>query len=126
MAMRSAPSRRAARSISVAGSPAPARVRVDPGRLELGASLLEVLAIVADFFRLAEIEREHVARRPAVGDVDEHDRRFAVSRELRTCSRMLRRPANVREEREYACTSERANQPSKSCVRSQTFNAAMR
>src|SRR5689334_1034738 len=70
--------------------------------LEVLADVLEVLAIFAHLLRLAQLELVDVARRPPVGDVNEHDLRLAERRQAadvlhdrRVVARMLERYENA-------------------------------
>ena len=51
------------------------RFRLESISTELRTTLLDVFTIFADFFRFAELQRLHVARRPPVGDVNEQNGR---------------------------------------------------
>ena len=84
MAMRSQSSRSAAADDLADGSP--------DGEQRFGATALprsvdcaqplDILAVVPHLLRLAQVELLDVARGPAVCDVNEHDRRSAIPREL--------------------------------------------
>src|SRR6185503_20993491 len=51
-------------------------VRLDAVRAQRRARLLEILAIEAHFLGLAQMELFHIARRPTVGDMNQHDGRM--------------------------------------------------
>ena len=57
-------------------------LRLKPIRPKLRATLLDVVAIFADFFRFAELQRLHIACSPPVSDVNEQDGGAAQSRQL--------------------------------------------
>ena len=54
------------------------RFRLVTVLLELVGERLDVLAVAFHFLRLAEVELVDVPRGPAVGNVDQHDRRIVA------------------------------------------------
>ena len=81
--MRSHCSRCAAAAISRAGSPLARIASVSkPSRSSPRGHALEIRAVALNLLALAQVELIDVARRPAVGDVDQDERRIAEAREL--------------------------------------------
>ena len=76
MAIKSTSCSRATRISSVAGSPiASSHSTCEAGAVEIAAEAIEVFAVAAHFFRLAQLQIVEVPRGPAIGDVDQQELR---------------------------------------------------
>ena len=93
-------------------------------RNESGSDALEVLAVLAHLLRLAQVELLDVARRPAVGDVNEQHGGTAQARQPLHVLDDVQRRSRVLEADQDALVHQ-ANHPPTVCTSSHTFSAAI-